>query len=119
MTVERDEEAFAAGCEAARADIASGRLVYRWGGHTGHWGHWIATQLAERFGANVGEGFGVCFVTTAGMSFDDGYNGVVEAEIDRRHGSGALNAVFTEAKTQTEEALWEAKQAWLERHKDA
>src|SRR5436309_10820541 len=31
-------------------DIAAGRLVYRWGGHAGHWGHWIVAQLAERFG---------------------------------------------------------------------
>jgi hypothetical protein len=119
MTVERDEAAFAAGCEAARADIAAGRLVYRWGGHTGHWGHWIVTQLEERFGVGVSDGFGVCFVTTAGMSFDDGYNGVLAAEVDRRFGGGALRAVFAESKKQTEEALWDAKQAWLERHKEA
>ena len=57
--MERDEAAFSAGCEAARADIAADRLVFRWGGHAGHWGHWIVTQLAERFGVNVNDRFGV------------------------------------------------------------
>lgn len=117
--MERDEATFAAGCEAARADIAAGRLVYRWGGHAGHWGHWIVTQLAVRFGVGVSEGFGVCFVTAASASFDDGYNSVLAAEINRRHCGGAFEAVFADARRQTEEALWDAKQSWLDRHADA
>jgi hypothetical protein len=117
--MERDEAAFAAGSNAARADIATGRLVYRWGGHSGHWGHWIVTQLAKRFGVTVNDGFGVCFVTASSKSFDDGYNSVLAAEIDRRHGSGAFEAVFTESRQQSEEELWAAKQLWLAQHADA
>jgi hypothetical protein len=117
--VERDDAAFAAGSDAARSDIAAGRLVYRWGGHSGHWGHWIVTQLAERFGVSVNDSFGVCFVTAASMSFDDGYNSVLAAEIDRRHGSGAFQSIFTESRQQSEESLWAAKQSWLEQHADA
>lgn len=117
--MERDEAAYAAGVEAATVDIAAGRLVYRWGGHAGHWGHWIVTQLAERFGVGVNEGFGVCFVTVSKESFDDGYNAILKAEIDRRHGSGAFEAVFRESRQEPEEALWAAKQAWRERHSDA
>jgi hypothetical protein len=114
--VERDEAAFAAGCEAARTDIASGRLVYRWSGHAGHWGHWIVTQLEQRFGVEVDDGFGICCVTESSVSFNEGYNSVLIAEIDRRHGSGAFQAVVTESRTQSEESLWDAKQSWLERH---
>jgi hypothetical protein len=117
--VERDEAAFAAGCEAARADVASGRLVYRWSGHTGHWGHWIATQLAERFGVAVSDGFGVCFVTASRLSFDDGYNSVLVTEINRRHGSGAFESLLAESRQQSEETLWAAKQLWLQRHPEA
>lgn len=113
MTV--DETAFALGCEAARADIAAGRLVYRWSGHAGHWGHWIVTQLAERFGVGV-EGFGICFVTASSVSFNDGYNSVLVAEIDRRHGSAAFQSVIAEAKAQSEVNLGDARQAWLERN---
>jgi len=114
--VQRDDAAFAAGCEAARTDIAVGHLVYRWHGHAGHWGHWIVTQLAERFGVGVSDGFGVCFVTASSLSFDDGYNAVLAAEIDRRHGSGAFESVLAESRQQSEEALWAAKQLWLSRH---
>ena len=117
--MERDEVAFAAGVEAARADIAAGRLVYRWAGHSGHWGHWIVAQFAERFGVGVNDGFGVCFVSASGMSFDDGYNGVLAAEIDRRHGSGAFQSVLTESRQQSEGSLWAAKQAWFAQHPDA
>lgn len=119
LVVERDEVAYAAGVDAAMADVAAGRLIYRWGGHAGHWGHWIVSQLAVRFGVDVSDGFGVCFVTASSMSFDDGYNAVLAAEIDRRHGSGAFRAVFAESRQQTEDALWTAKQAWLECHSDA
>jgi hypothetical protein len=119
LTVERNEAAFASGSDAARADIAAGRLVYRWGGHSGHWGHWIVTQLAERFGVGVSDRFGVCFVTASSMSFDDGYNAVLAAEIDRRHGSGAFESVFIESRQQSEEALWAAKQSWLAQYANA
>lgn len=114
--MERDEAAFAAGCEAARSDIASGRLVYRWSGHTGHWGHWIVTQLDKRFGVGVDDGFGICFVTAASVSFNDGYNSILIAEIDQRHGSGAFQALLSESRGQSEERLWEAKQAWMQQH---
>ncbi len=117
--MELDEAAFAAGCEAARADIAAGRLVYRWSGHAGHWGHWIVTQLAERFGVGVSDGFGVCFVTVSKLSFDDGYNSVLVAEIDRRNGSSAFESLLAEARQQSEEALWAAKQLWLLQHAKA
>ena len=114
--MERDDDAFAAGVEAARADIATGRLVYRCRGHAGHWGHWIVTQLRERFGVEVNEGFGVCLVDAASKSFDDAYNKVLAEEINRRHGPRAFEAVFAESREQSEEALWAAKQTWLERH---
>jgi hypothetical protein len=117
--VVRDEAAYAAGAEAAKADIATGHLVYRWGGHAGHWGHWIVMQLAERFGVGVNEGFAVCFVTAASMSFDDGYNAILVAEINRRHGNGAFEALLAESRQQSEESLWAAKQSWLARHPDA
>jgi hypothetical protein len=113
--VERDEAAFAAGCEAARADIAACRLIYRWSGHAGHWGHWIATQFSERFGVRV-EGLGICFVTTASISFNDGYNSVLAGEVDRHHGPDALKSVLNEAKRQSEIALWDARQTWLDRN---
>ena len=116
--VERDEKAYAAGVEAATADIAAARLVYRWGGHAGHWGHWIVTQLAERFRVGVNEGFGVCFVSASSLSFDDGYNAVLVSEIDRRHGNGAFEAMLAESRLQSEEVLWAAKQLWLARHPD-
>ena len=115
----RDDAAFAAGCEAARADAVAGRLVYRWSGHAGHRGHWIVAQLAERFAVGVSDGFGVCFVTESGLAFDDGYNGVLAAEIDRRHGLGAFEAVFAESRRQSEEALWAAKQSWLSSRSNA
>jgi len=117
--VERNEAAYAAGVEAAKADTAAGRLVYRWGGHAGHWGHWIVTQLAERFGVGVSDGFGVCLVTKSSLSVDDGYNAVLVAEINKRHGNGAFEALLAESRQQSEEALWAAKQAWLARHPGA
>ena len=117
--MDRDEAAFAAGRDQARIDIAAGRLVYRWGGHAGHWGHWIVAQLAARFGVGINEGFGICFVTKASMSFDDGYNEVLASEMDRRYGEGAFEAVFAESRQQSEEALWAAKQQWIAAHPDA
>jgi hypothetical protein len=114
--VERDDVAFAAGRAEAHADIAAGKPVYRWSGHTGHYGHWIATQLSMRFGVGISDGFGVCFVTMAKLSFDDGYNEVLAAELDRRHGRGALTALFAEARQQSEESLWDAKESWLANH---
>lgn len=103
--MEGDELAFATGRAASHADIAAGKPVYRWSGHTGHYGHWIASQLAARFGVEISDGFGVCFVSIAKLSFDDGYNEVLAAELDRRHGRGALNALFAEARQQSEESL--------------
>jgi hypothetical protein len=117
--VERDEAAYAAGVEAAKADIAAGRLVYRWSGHAGHWGHWIVSQLAERFGVAVSDGFGVCIVTASSRSFDDGYNAVLVAKINGRHGNGTFEALLAESRQQSEEVLWAAKEAWLERHSGA
>jgi hypothetical protein len=114
--MERDEAAFAEGCEAARKDIAVGRLIYRWSGHAGHWGHWIVTQLAERFGVGVNEGFGICFVTASSVSFNDGYNDVLIAELDRRHGNGTYQSLLTEAKAQSEESLGDARRTWLQKH---
>jgi hypothetical protein len=113
--MDRDDAAFAAGCEAARADVLAGRLVYRWSGHAGHWGHWIATQLAERYGVGM-DGLGICFVTASSVSFNDGYNSILAAEIGRRHGSGAFHSVFVKAKSQSEETLGDARRSWLERH---
>jgi hypothetical protein len=72
-------------------------------------------QLAERFGVSVSDGFGVCLVTESSTSFDDGYNLVLAAEIDRRYGSGAFEAVFTESRRQSEKALWAARQSWQAR----
>jgi hypothetical protein len=112
--LERDDASFAAGCDAARADVAAGRLVYHWSGHAGHWGHWFVTQLADRFGVGV-ESFGICFVTESGLSFDEGYNCVLIAEIDHRHGRGAFQSVIDEAKVQSEVYLANARQAWLEK----
>jgi hypothetical protein len=112
--LERDDAAFAAGREAARADVAAGRFIYRWSGHAGHWGHYIVTQLRERFGVNVDDGFGICMVTASRVSFNDGYNGVLAAEIDSRFGSGAFESVFVEARSQSEERLADARHAWLE-----
>jgi hypothetical protein len=91
--MERDDAAFAAGLKAERADIAAERLVYRWTGHAGHWGHYIVTQLRERFGVSVDEGFGICRVNGFKLSFNDGYNEVLSSEIDRRFGDGAFESV--------------------------
>jgi hypothetical protein len=117
--VELDKTAFAEGAEAAKADVAAGRLVYRWSGHAGHWGHWIVGQFAERFGVGVSDGFGVCFVSARGDSFNMGYNAVLAAEVNRRHGAGAFEAVFAESRQQSEEALWAARQAWFAQHPEA
>jgi hypothetical protein len=114
--LERDEIAFAAGCDAARADLAAGCLLYRWSGHAGHWGHYIVTQLRERFGVVVDDGFGICMISASKVSFNDGYNGVLAAEIDRRFGCGAFASVFVEAKSQSEERLGDARHAWLEQN---
>src|SRR6516162_6227455 len=114
--MERDAAAFAEGCEAARADIAAGRLVYRWSGHTGHWGHWIVTELAKRFGVGVDDGFGTCLVTSSSVSFNDGYNGVLVTEIDRRYGNSAFQSLLIESRAQSEESLADAKQSWPERN---
>ena len=108
--MERDEAAYSAGVVAATADIGEERLVYRWIGHAGHWGHWIVLQLAERFGVSVSDGFGVCFVTASSRSFDAGYNSVLSAEINRCFGDGALEAIFVESRRQTEETLYAARQ---------
>jgi hypothetical protein len=117
--VETDKTQFAKGVEAAKADIAAGRLVYRWHGHAGHWGHWIVSQLAKRFGVGVNDRFGRCMVTESQVSFDDGYNATLAAEINRRYGDGAFEAVFSESRRQSEEALWDAKREWLEQHGEA
>lgn len=114
--METDKEAYAAGVEAAAVDIAAGRLIYRWTGHAGHWGHWIVTELPRRFGVGVDNGFGVCLVTQWSVSFNDGYNATLAAEINRRHGDSAFEAVFTDARHQSEEALADARRAWLEKH---
>lgn len=114
--MERDQTAFESGCDAARNDITAGRLVYRWGGHAGHWGHWIVTQLAERFGVSVNDGFGVCLVTKSSLLFDDGYNSVLVAEIDRRHGAGAFQSVLSESKVQSEVSLGDARRTWMEQN---
>ena len=113
--MEHDDVAFAAGCEAARSDIAAGRLIYRWNGHAGHWGHWIVTQLAERLGVDVDDGFGICLVTASSVSFNDGYNSVLATEIDRRYGAGVFQSLLDESRRQSEESLWNAKQSWLKK----
>jgi hypothetical protein len=114
-----DEAAFAAGAEAAKSDLAAGRPAYRWSGHSGHWGHWIVGQLADRYGIAVSDGFGVCFVDAKSASYDRGYNEVLAAEIDRRHGPGALEAVFADARKQSEETLGDAKRDWFAKNPDA
>jgi hypothetical protein len=114
--VERDGVAYAAGRAAAQSDIAAGRLVYRWSGHAGHRGRWIVTQFAEHFDVAVGGGFGICCVTASRVSFNDGYNSIVVAEIDRRHGGGAFQALLHESTAQSEESLWDGKQVCLQRH---
>jgi len=105
---------FPTGCAEAKKALEAGRLVYRWGGHAGHWGHWIVTELSARFGVEV-EGFGLCCVSES-PSFTEGYNSVVIAEIDRKYGSGAFRSLITEAKVQSEETLYEARRRWLERN---
>jgi len=118
-TLEANSAAYAKGVEAAKADIAAERLQYRWHGHSGHWGHWIVSELEKRFGVGVNDGFGVCLVTESQISFDDGHNATLAAEINRRHGAGAFEAVFAESRKQSEEALGDAKRAWLDRHAEA
>jgi hypothetical protein len=78
-----------------------------------HWGHWIVTELQKRFGVGVNDGFGVCMVTRSEVSFAEGYNASLRAEINHRYGEGAFEAVFAEARRQSEETLGDAKQAWL------
>lgn len=51
--------------------------------------------------------------------FDEGYHATLAAAINRRHGSGAFEAVFVESRQQSEEALADARQAWLEQHPEA
>jgi hypothetical protein len=114
--LEIDKASFDAGQAQAKSDISDGRLVYRWSGHVGHWGHWIAAQLAERYGVGVSEGFGVCFVDPASTSFDRGYNEVLRSELDKRFGPAAIDKVFTESREQSEEDLRAAKRRWLEQH---
>ena len=114
--MERNDAAFTQGGDAARADITAGRLEYRWTGHAGHWGHYIVTQLHERFGVTVDEGFGICMTSASEVSFNDGYNGVLEAEIDRQFGYGAFQSVIIEAKSQSEERLGDARRGWLEQN---
>jgi hypothetical protein len=114
--VETDKAAHEEGVESAKADIAAGRPQYRWHGHSGHWGHWIVSELEKRFGVGVNDRFGVCFVTESQISFDVGYNAALAAEINRRHGEGVFEAVFADARKQSEEALGSAKRAWLDRH---
>jgi hypothetical protein len=74
------------------------------------------TQLAERFGVEIDDGFEVCCVTTWSVSFNDGYNSALIAEIDRRHGVGAFQSFLEESRRQSEECLWHAKQAWLKKN---
>jgi hypothetical protein len=73
-------------------------------------------QLEERCGAGVDGGFGICCVTAASVSFKDGYNSVLTAEIDRRHGAGAFQSLLEESRRQSEESLWDAKQLWLKKN---
>ena len=117
--MESDSVAFAKGVEAAKSDIAAGRLESRWHGHAGRWGHWIVSQLEKRFGVGVNDGFGVCLVTESQVSFDGGYNATLAAEINRRHGDGAFEAVFAESRQQSEETLRDAKREWFEKHAEA
>ena len=117
--MEIDNSDYARGVEAAKTDIVGGRLQYRWHGHAGHWGHWIVNELEKRFGVGVNDGFGICFVKESQVSFDQGYNATLAAEISRRHGDGAFEAVFAECRRQSEEALGDAKRDWLHRHGEA
>lgn len=114
--MDTDGAAYAKGVASAKADIAAGHLQYRWHGHSGHRGHWIASELKKRFGVGVNDGFGICFVTDAQVSFDEGYNATLAAEINRRHGEGAFEAVFSESRKQSEEVLDDTRRAWLKRH---
>ncbi|MEZ0265875.1 MAG: hypothetical protein ACAI43_14185 [Phycisphaerae bacterium] len=114
--MEHDSLAYATGVAAAKSDVSAGRFQYRWSGHAGHWGHWIVGELEKRFGVGVNDKFGVCFVSESQISFDEGYNATLAGEINRRHGDGAFEAVFAESRRQSEEALGDAKEAWLARN---
>jgi hypothetical protein len=50
---------------------------------------------------------------------NDGYNATVAADVNRRYGAGAFEAVFIEARQQSEETLAIAKQSWHERHRSS
>jgi hypothetical protein len=117
--VEIDSADHARGVVAAKADILAGRLQYRWHGHAGHGGHWVVNELEKRFGVGVTDGFGICLVNESQASFDEGYNATLAAEVNRRHGEGAFEEVFAESRRQSEEALGDARQAWLDRHAEA
>jgi hypothetical protein len=116
--MEPDAQAFEQGCEAAWSDLQAGRLIYRWTGHAGPWGHEFFALVFERFGMSV-EGFGVCFTTPSASAFNEGYNQVVIREIDRRHGPGAFQAVIADAKKQAEGRHSELRAEWLERQSHA
>jgi hypothetical protein len=114
-----DRDAYAKGVEAAKADVAAGRLQYRWHGHSGHWVTGSSTNLRSALRSELTTAFGICFVSESQISFDDGYNATLACEINRRHGDGAFEAVFAESRKQSEEALRDAKRAWLDRHAQA
>ena len=113
--MEADEAAYAAGVEAAKANVAARRMVYRWAGHAGPWGHWIVDPARRAVRRRRQRRLRGLLCHQFSLSFDERDNAVLAAEIDRRHGSGAFEAVFAESRQQTDEALWAAKQAWLER----
>lgn len=114
--LELDKTAYDAGQSQARSDIAAGRLVYRWSVNAGHWGYWIVTQLAEQYGVEVSEGFGVCFVDSVNNSFNQGYNKALGSELAKRFGPAAIERIFAESREQSEEDLYSAKRRWLDQH---
>ena len=86
------------GKQDARRDIDAGKLIYHLCGYPAPecqpWGE----LLWERCGVQLN--LGGCGVSPELISYANGYNAVVERELESRFGRGILNSLLREAREQ-------------------
>jgi hypothetical protein len=86
----------------AERDIESGTMKWKiWGHMAGGLSHRAAgAKLRERFGVEL-EVIGLCCVTQEQVKRAEAYNERIRQEVEHKHGAGAINRVWEEARQQS------------------
>ena len=92
-----DPDAFAKGRAQATEDLSAGKLIIRRHGNPGPWGDDYVKLMKDRLRCDVEDSAG-CIVDQTIVSFDEGYNEVMLAEIERHRGAKAHASTLEEAK---------------------